>query len=33
MESPVTEEDFKVKSVKELTDILFNKAEEDYKQT
>ncbi|MFT3918142.1 preprotein translocase subunit SecA [Cloacibacterium sp.] len=31
MESPVTEEDFKVKSVKELTDILFNKAEEDYK--
>ena len=31
MESPVTEEDFKVKSIKELTDILFNKAEEDYK--
>ena len=31
MEAPVTEAEFKSKSVKELTDILFNKAEEDYK--
>ena len=31
MEAPVTEAEFKSKSVKELTDILFNKTEEDYK--
>ena len=31
MEAPVNEADFKTKSVKELTDILFKKAEEDYK--
>lgn len=31
MESPITEAEFKTKSVKELTDIVFKKAEEDYK--
>src|SRR5574343_140119 len=31
MESPVTEAEFKAKSVKEITDIVFTKAEEDYK--
>lgn len=31
MEAPVTEAEFKAKSVKELTDIVFKKAEEDYK--
>ena len=30
MEAPVTEAEFKAKSVKELTDIVFKKAEEDY---